>query len=163
RVSQTDRVLQLFQTDEILYANQPIGVVVADTLERAQHAANLVDVRADTAPPRVEMTTDLAGAEPMPVQGEQAQQNPPDWSTGDVAAGLKQAAATVDAVYRMPFETHNPMEPHATTAVWQGIDHLTVYDATQGIFEVRRKLAAVFGLPKENVRVITHFVGGGFG
>lgn len=55
------------------------------------------------------------------------------------------------------------MELHATTAVWQGDDHLTVYDATQGIFGVRARLATIFGIPKENVRVINHYVGGGFG
>jgi xanthine dehydrogenase YagR molybdenum-binding subunit len=62
----------------------------------------------------------------------------------------------------MPVENHNPMEPHATTAAWDG-DHLTVYDATQGVFNVRDKLAAVFGLPKDRVRAIALYVGGGFG
>ena len=69
----------------------------------------------------------------------------------------------VDQTYTTPYETHNPMEMHATTAVWQGPHHLTVYDSTQGIFEVRRKVAASLGLPKENVRVISKYVGGGFG
>ncbi|MGH2901844.1 MAG: xanthine dehydrogenase family protein molybdopterin-binding subunit, partial [Solirubrobacteraceae bacterium] len=64
--------------------------------------------------------------------------------------------------YTTPFQIHNPMEPHATTAVWQG-DRLTVYDSTQGIFRVRDRLAGAFGLPKEDVRVISHFVGGGSG
>ncbi|MEO7732655.1 MAG: xanthine dehydrogenase family protein molybdopterin-binding subunit, partial [Kofleriaceae bacterium] len=62
-----------------------------------------------------------------------------------------------------PVENHNPMEPHATIAVWQGDGKLTLYDATQGIFGVRNKLAKQFGLEPQNVRVINHYVGGGFG
>ena len=65
-------------------------------------------------------------------------------------------------MYETPPETHNPLEPHATLAVWNG-DRLTVYDATQGIFGVRKKLAIALALPPGNVRVITKFVGGGFG
>ena len=64
--------------------------------------------------------------------------------------------------YITPVENHNPMEPHATLAVWEG-DQLTVYDATQGIFGDRKVLAKTFGLPLENVRVVSHFLGGGFG
>lgn len=163
RTTPGDRVLQLFQTDEVLYSNQPIGVVVADTLERAQHAANLVDVTYDVLRPQVALIPDLPGEPPLPPKDPHSNESPADWTKGHPDAALAHAAARVDAVYRIPFETHNAMEPHATTAVWQGSDHLTVYDATQGIFEVRRKLAAVFGLPKENVRVLSHFVGGGFG
>ncbi len=69
----------------------------------------------------------------------------------------------VDATYTTPAENHNPMEPHATIAVWQGDDRVTLYDATQGIFGVRNRVAAVFDLPPERVRVINHYVGGGFG
>src|SRR6202012_3036541 len=58
---------------------------------------------------------------------------------------------------------HNPMEAHATIAVWQGSDELTLYDSTQGIFGVRKKIAATFGLDPKQIRVIDHFVGGGFG
>jgi xanthine dehydrogenase YagR molybdenum-binding subunit len=76
---------------------------------------------------------------------------------------MRSADVTVDAVYTTPIETHNPMELHATIAVWQGDERLTLYDSTQGVFECRRKVAEMFGLPKENVRVISRFVGGGFG
>ncbi|HVY47631.1 MAG TPA: xanthine dehydrogenase family protein molybdopterin-binding subunit, partial [Minicystis sp.] len=87
---------------------------------------------------------------------------PPSYARGDVDKGLAAAAARVEAVYTTPFETHNPLEPHATIAAWQG-DRLTLYDATQGIFESRRKAAASLGLGKDRVRVISHFLGGGFG
>jgi xanthine dehydrogenase YagR molybdenum-binding subunit len=81
----------------------------------------------------------------------------------DVAAALSHADRRIDAVYRTPVETHNPMEMHATVAVWQGDSRLTVYDSSQGIFGVRNRLATTFGIPRENVRVISHYVGGGFG
>jgi xanthine dehydrogenase YagR molybdenum-binding subunit len=162
KASPGDRILALFQDGQVWYANQPIGVVVADTLERAQHAAQLVDLRYDTERPQVELRPDLP-AEKAVAQGEMGKQSPPDWQKGDLEAGLKSAAVKIEETYRIPYETHNPMEPHATIAVWQGRDHLTVYDSTQGIFEVRRKLSTMFNLPKENVRVISHFVGGGFG
>jgi xanthine dehydrogenase YagR molybdenum-binding subunit len=163
--SPTDRVLQLFQDDRVLYSNQPIGVVVADTLDRARHAAKLVKVQIQRAGIDVGLGDSRATVEKPtpPAPGEPSQQKPPDLTRGDPSAGQAAAEVRVEATYTTPSETHNPMEMHATTAVWQGPDHLTVYDSTQGIFEVRRKLAATFGLPKENVRVISKFVGGGFG
>ncbi|MET0401464.1 MAG: xanthine dehydrogenase family protein molybdopterin-binding subunit, partial [Cystobacter sp.] len=83
----------------------------------------------------------------------------------DLAQGkapTEKPAARLDVTYVTPYEHHNPMEPHATTAVWEG-DALTVYDATQGVFNERDRLAALFGLAPEKVRVITKFIGGGFG
>jgi xanthine dehydrogenase YagR molybdenum-binding subunit len=82
---------------------------------------------------------------------------------GDVGAGFTAAKTRVDTTYTTPVETHNPMEPHATIAVWQGDARLTLYDATQGIFGVRNKIARTFGLDPRDVRVIDHHVGGGFG
>ncbi|HWT05471.1 MAG TPA: xanthine dehydrogenase family protein molybdopterin-binding subunit, partial [Xanthomonadales bacterium] len=94
---------------------------------------------------------------PAQVHGKDA-----DTRKGDAEAALASAAAKVDNVYTTPVEHHNPMEPHATIALWEA-DRLTVYDATQGVIGARRKLAAVFGLPTENVRVVSRFIGGGFG
>jgi xanthine dehydrogenase YagR molybdenum-binding subunit len=163
-----DRVLQLLQNDEVSYSGQPIGMVVADTLDRARHAAALVTVRYEAQTANVAMTRDLPGEEPTPPPPDpqakqQARPNPADHRRGDVEAGLAHVATKIDATYTIPYETHSPMEPHATVAVWHGAVHLTVYDSTQGIFEVQRKLAQVFGIPKANIRVISHFVGGGFG
>ena len=64
--------------------------------------------------------------------------------------------------YVTPSETHNPIELQATTAIWDGAK-LTLYEESQGVFNMRDVLAQMFGLPKENVRVITKFVGSGFG
>ena len=85
-----------------------------------------------------------------------------DTRKGDAESALASAAVKVDNVYTTPVEHHNPMEPHATIAQWDG-DRLTLYDASQGVVGARRKLAAVFGMPTENVRVVSKFIGGGFG
>src|SRR5256885_1901729 len=82
---------------------------------------------------------------------------------GELAAGLAAAHTKLTQTYTTPVENHNPMEPHATIAVWQGDAKLTLYEATQGIFGVRNKLAKTFGLEPHDVRVIDHYVGGGFG
>ncbi len=154
----TERVLQLLQDDKVLYNRQPIAVVVAETLEQAEHAAALVRVRyADVAKP----VTDLhKGAQYTP---EKIQDEDAKTVRGDLSAGKRAAYKTIEATYTTPFIFHSPMETHATTAIWEGPDKLTVYDATQGIFRVRRVLSRTFGLPVQNVRCINQFLGGGFG
>jgi len=155
-----DKTLQLLQDAAILYPDQPIAVVVADTLERAQHAADLVRASFDTK--GVALTLDSSGGENYAPK-KAGPRGETDSTRGDVAAGMAAAKFKVEQTYTTPVENHNPMELHGTIAAWQGNDHLTVYDATQGIFGVRQRLATIFGLAKENVRVIDKFVGGGFG
>jgi len=153
-----ERVLQLLQSDVILYADQPIAVVVADTLERAQHAATAITVKyaPEAAVAGIEQALGSAFTSKAIGHGE------PDSNRGNVETGLGAAKWKLEATYTTPNENHNPMEPHATVAVWHG-DELTVYDATQGIFGVRNRMAEVFGIPKDKVRVVDQFVGGGFG
>ena len=153
-----ERILQLLQSDVIEYADQPIAVVVADTLERAQHAASSIAVRyaTEATVASIEQALGSAFTSKAIVHGES------DSNRGNVATGLGAAKFKIEATYTTPNENHNPMEPHATIAVWHG-DELTVYDATQGIFGVRNRMAEVFGIPKAKVRVIDQFVGGGFG
>jgi xanthine dehydrogenase YagR molybdenum-binding subunit len=158
--SPVDRVLQLLQDRRVLYADQPVAVVVADTLERAQYAASLVDIRYDESRSIAEIDGVLHDAFKPRSAGPGGNA---DSFRGDVDAALAAAKVKVEATYTTPVENHNPMEPHATIAVWQGRDHLTLYDATQGIFGVRNKIAAVFDLAPQNVRVINQYVGGGFG
>ncbi|MEI9938772.1 MAG: xanthine dehydrogenase family protein molybdopterin-binding subunit [Pseudomonadota bacterium] len=155
-----DRLLQLLQEDEIHYADQPIALVVASTLESAQEAAALVSARyASTAPSVVLSTTSPDSYAPQ----KAGPAGPADSKRGDFAAALDGAAARIDQTYTTPVQNHNPMEPHALTVVWQGQDHVTLYDTSQGIFGVKKKIAALFGIPAENVRVISRYVGGGFG
>jgi xanthine dehydrogenase YagR molybdenum-binding subunit len=156
----TDRRIHLLQEDDVFYNGQPIGVVVADTLDRAIYAASLVRVSYQKSTPMTSMTGEMHRAYKPAVAG--GRQDMPDSLQGDLEAGRQAAASIVENTYITPVETHNAMEPHATVAVWEG-DHLTLFDATQGIFGNRKRVADLFEIPVENVRVITHFVGGGFG
>jgi xanthine dehydrogenase YagR molybdenum-binding subunit len=160
----SDRTVHALQDTVIAYSNQPIALAVADTFERAVHAANLVKVVEVAEPFTVDLAAELHNGFPHDLMTG-GHKLPADQTRGDISKGLDphRIAAKVDAVYQTPPETHNPMEPHATLAIWSGPDRLTLYDATQGIFGVRKKIAKVFGLAPENVRVITKFVGGGFG
>ncbi|MEO8550274.1 MAG: xanthine dehydrogenase family protein molybdopterin-binding subunit [Kofleriaceae bacterium] len=152
------RVLQLLQSDAIEYADQPIAVVVADTLERAQHAAALIVVKyaPAAAVASIEQALGSAYTSKALAHGE------PDSNRGNFETGFGAAKFKHEATYTTPNENHNPMEPHATIAAWRG-DELTVYDSTQGIFGVRNRMSEIFGIPKDKVRVIDQFVGGGFG
>lgn len=155
-----DRLLQLLQDDEIHYSDQPIALVIASTLESAQEGAAAVHAKFSVAP----LTVKLDPASPDGYAPKKAgPSGPADSTRGDLESGLKQAKVRVDETYTTPVQNHNPMEPHALTVVWQGDEHVTLYDTSQGIFGVRKKIAALFGIPAENVRVISHFVGGGFG
>jgi xanthine dehydrogenase YagR molybdenum-binding subunit len=142
------------QDDRILHHGQYVAVVVADTAEQASAAARLVEIDYEPAEalldlddPRAEVVTNPWGL---------------DAHRGDVAAGLASAAATVEATYTTPDETNNPMGLFATVALWDG-DSLTVHDSTQWPYGVRAALASSFGIPESAIRVITPFLGGGFG
>jgi xanthine dehydrogenase YagR molybdenum-binding subunit len=162
KVPEGDRVVQVLQDDRIVFSNQPVALVVAETLEGATHAALLVKVHEEKEPATVRLDDEIANAFPHDLQTASGKQ-PADQVRGDPARGLREAAARLEETYETPPETHNPLEPHATTAVWSAPDRLTVYDSTQGVFGVRKKLAKMFALPLGNVRVLTKFVGGGFG
>lgn len=151
-----DRTLMVLQDDVVRYDRQPVAVVVADTFERATDAAAMVRVTYA----RTAAATRFDAAPEYAPQG--APGRGPDKRKGDAASALASAAVNVDHTYVVPVEHHNPMEPHATVAQWDG-DRLTVYESTQGVVQARRKLAQVFGLPATSVRVVSQFIGGGFG
>lgn len=148
------------QDGNIYHSGQYIGIAIADTLERATHAANLVRVTYAQQPPVIDMEREKSRA--VKPKGPIAQTKPPDTERGNMAQGLAQAEVRFEQTYTTPTEHHNPMEPHATTAVWEG-EKLTVYDATQYTFGVRKTLAEAFSIAEENVRVVCHFIGGAFG
>jgi xanthine dehydrogenase YagR molybdenum-binding subunit len=152
------RVLSLLQDDAVHYNNQPVAVVVADTLEHAREAAARLCIDYE----RHEAVLDFEQAKQSTHPPEKVLTESADTRRGDYHAGLLSASTTVDAVYTTPIENHNPLEPHATTASWDG-DHLTLYDSTQYILGVRNTVADTLGIPKENVRVLCPYVGGGFG
>ncbi|MEV4579931.1 xanthine dehydrogenase family protein molybdopterin-binding subunit [Nonomuraea jabiensis] len=143
------RRLRVFQDDQVLFYGQPVAVVVATTLQAAQHGASLVEVRYDAERP----STDLSQAQA---------DEPTRYARGDAEAALGSAAVRMDLTYRTARNHHNPMEPHATIARWSG-HRLTVWDKTQWIVGTQTELAAVFGIATQAVRVISPFVGGAFG
>ena len=148
-------------TDGTIYhSGQYIGVVIADTFEQATHAAHLVRVSYEEKPPITDIESQRERA--ILPKGKVGFTKEADTMRGDIQQGLAQAEVRIEQTYITPTEHHNPMEPHATTAVWEG-DKLTVYDATQYTFGVRTSLADGFGIPEENVRVVCHFIGGAFG
>ena len=153
------RTLQLLQDDQVRYADQPVALVIADSLENARGAAELVSVRYETRTPLVDLEANASSAYAPP----QLVRGPTDSDRGDFERAFAGAPVRVDATYRTPVQNHNPMEMHATIAVWQGSNRVTIYDSTQGIFNVRKTIAAAFGIPPERVRVISLYVGGGFG
>jgi xanthine dehydrogenase YagR molybdenum-binding subunit len=146
------------QDDKIWYNGQHIAVVIADTLERAEYAAGLIKVEYDEQPAIYEIEQAIADAY-LPKQsfGRNIQ-----FSRGNAAQTLQEAPVKVEQTYTTPVYHHNPMEPHATIAVWEG-EHLTIYDSTQSVMGSRDAVAFVLGLPKEKVRLLSPFIGGGFG
>jgi xanthine dehydrogenase YagR molybdenum-binding subunit len=141
-----------FEDDKIYYWGQYVAAVIAETLEQAKDAAAAIKVAYDSESPDVR--TDLGAGYDGPHESS--------WKRGDPDKALTEAAATIDATYVTPVETHNPMEMHGTIAVWDG-ENITLYDSSQGVVSHRTVMSEVLGLPRENVRTISRFIGSGFG
>ena len=148
------------QDDVVHYAGQPVALVVAEEYEQARYAASLVRLSYETTP---SVTTIDQGRDQayeaerlfgglMPARNER----------GDVEAALAQTEHRVEAAYRMAANHHNPLEAPSTVAVWEG-GLLTLHESTQGIRATQQTVAQLLGLPIAHVRVMTQFVGGGFG
>jgi xanthine dehydrogenase YagR molybdenum-binding subunit len=148
------------QDDVIHYAGQPVAVVVADTLEQAQHAATLVRVSYAETPSVTTIDQGRADAyEPERIFGGLI---PGSVRRGNVQDGLAAADLRVDASFRFAANHHNPIEALTTMAAWDG-GQLTLYDSCQGIKAVQVTVAAQLGLSVSQVRVLTRYVGGAFG
>ncbi len=154
----TMRRPSVLQDDRVHYNGQPIGVLVADTFEHAMAASALVTVRYDAEAP----VLDFGAAPRNPPESVRTLSGERTSTRGDVKAGLAQAAVRIDQTYTTPIENHNPMEVHTTLAAWEG-EQLTLYQSTQGIFNVRNVIARAFGMTPDSVRVVSYFTGGGFG
>ncbi|MGC4816537.1 xanthine dehydrogenase family protein molybdopterin-binding subunit [Micromonospora sp. DT63] len=151
--------LWLLQEPAVHYRGQFVAVVVATSLEAAREGARLVRIDYDAGP----HSTVLAADHPGLYKPEHVNPSyPTDTAEGDFDAGYAAAPVRVDATYRTPAYHNNPMEPHATTALWHD-GRLLVHDSTQGAVPVQSALAELFELPQESVRVIAEHVGGGFG
>jgi len=154
------RILSLLQDHNVHYNGEPIGVVVAETFEQARHAAALA--RYEYERHEVEADFERALAKSYPYADKILGRDPPQTSRGQIARALRDADECIDVVYRTPIETHNPIEPHATIARWDG-DELTLYDSTQFVYGVRRVVAKTLGMPEEKIHVVSQFTGGAFG
>jgi len=150
-----------FADDVIGYYGQYVALAVADTFESAKAAADAVRVTYDKNKPNVER--DLkADNDPEVVATTYGPEHRLQSERGDPEAAFASAPVKLDQTYVTPAETHNPIELQGATAMWDG-SMLTIYEESQAIFNMRSVLAQMFGLPQENVRVITKFVGSGFG
>ena len=150
----TQRNAAMFQGDEI-------AAVAADTEERAIDAARLVKVEYEVLPAVIQVDQALAGAAPAVFQPSNVRQGQTQ-ETGDIAAGFKQAAYTLDQTYSTHVITHVCLETHGAVCEWDG-DNLTAWVSTQGVNATKDGFAQGLQIPASNVRVITQYMGGGFG
>src|SRR6266487_6023884 len=150
-----------FEDDIIRYYGQYIALAVAGTFESAKAAADAVRATYTEQKPNVNLDLQPDN-DPEVVETSHGPTKRLQSERGDPESAFASAPVKLDQTYVTPAETHNPIELQATTAMWDG-SMLTIYEESQGIFNLRGVLAQMFGLPKENVRVITKFVGSGFG
>lgn len=148
----------LYQS-EIQFSMQPIALVVANSFELARYGASLVEVEYE----RDEFDTDFEANVENAYVPEEYKSTPPPNPRGKPKEAFTNAAVKVEAEYAHPSEHHNPMEMHASIAVWEEGGKMTVYDKIQGVDNSQQYIANAFGLDKEEVRVISPFVGGAFG
>ena len=137
--------------DTIYYAGQYVAAVVAETFEQATAAAAAVDV--EYAPENPNVDDDLSDS-----WKDLVKEN----SRGDLERVFASAPVQIDQTYVTPTETHNPIELHASVAVWDG-QNFTLYETTQSLVNHQAVMAQFLGVPKENVRIIMKFLGSGFG
>jgi xanthine dehydrogenase YagR molybdenum-binding subunit len=152
------RHITLLQETAVFYSGQPIAVVVANSLEQAKFAASLLKISYKQEPAKLDFTGRLSEARPPKQPGRE----PADSTRGDIAASLAKSTVRVEETYTTPIQNHNPMEPHATIASWDG-DKLHLYDSTQYITGVKQTAARSLGIPVDNVHVQCPYTGGGFG
>src|SRR6266566_100944 len=149
----------VFQSDAVAYHGQFVAAVVAGTSEIARHAASLGVVHYEEQPHDVELRADRSD---LSTPERLSNGDETDTKSGDVEAAMASSPISLDHTYTTPAEHHNPLEPHATTAIWSD-EGVTLYDANQGADWIRDDVAKAFKLLPERVRVIARYVGGGFG
>jgi xanthine dehydrogenase YagR molybdenum-binding subunit len=149
--------MELLQNDLVRYANQPIAVVIAETLEAATEGAALLSPQYEAQPARVGLDADESFVPPVVGVG-----NPAVIQRGDVEAGLAKASKHIDATYETPAQYHNAMEPHAIVAAWDG-DTLSIDTPSQGLIMAQGRIAGLFGISPEKIHIRSPFLGGGFG
>lgn len=151
------RAGNVLQNERVEFYGQHIGVVVAETYEQARYAARLIKVNYEKTDAKVDFDKHEKEASKLTAA------NRADAVRGDFETAYANAEHKIDAVYETPIEHHHPMEPHSTIAVWEGPEKLTLYNGSQVVSAVQNPLASAFNLKRENVRVVTPHIGGGFG
>jgi xanthine dehydrogenase YagR molybdenum-binding subunit len=149
--------LDVLQSDRVRYANQPIAIVIAESLEAASEGAALLTPRYDIEPARVGLDATESFVPAAVGPGFPAQMH-----RGDIEAGLAAATRTIAETYETPAQYHNPMEPHAIVAAWDG-DKLSIDTPSQGLAIARGRLAGLFGISPDDIHIRSPFLGGGFG
>jgi len=145
----------MLQDANVNFFGQNIAVVVAESFEQARLAARLIRVKYEKTPAK----TDFESVKNQAVRPKDRE----DKIHGDVEKAFQAAEVKLDETYNTPIEHHQPMAPHATLAVWEADDKLTLYNESQVVNGVQGAVAGIFGLKPEQVRVITPHIGGGFG
>ena len=146
----------LLQDAAIHFYGQHIGLVVAETFEQARYAASMVKVDYRKRDARIDFDKLSKEAE-LPKEKDKA-----DMRRGDVDAAISNSEYSIEAVYETPIEHHHPMEPHATIAVWEG-EKLTLYNGSQIVNGAQNSAASTLNMDPAKVRIITPYIGGGFG
>lgn len=154
--------LRVFFDERVYFNDQPIAIVVADTLERARYAAGLVKA---TYAPEAHLTNFEANRDKgfLPTQAKRNPKSAQNDYTRGQADAYRTAPVQLEAEYWHESEMHNPMELQSIIAHWEAPDRLTVYDKVQAVKGTQRAFAKDWGLPESNVKVIATFVGGAFG
>jgi xanthine dehydrogenase YagR molybdenum-binding subunit len=149
------------QDPEIQFSQQPVALVVADSFELARYAASVLRIEYDEEKHETNLETQRTnGYEPG--SGKTGYMPPPP-PRGNPDKAWKAAEHRMEAEYVHGTQHHNPMELFSTTVEWRGEGQITAYDKTQGVFNVKNYLVGVFGLNKDDVRVVNEYMGGGFG
>jgi xanthine dehydrogenase YagR molybdenum-binding subunit len=146
------------QDDKIHYAGQPVAIVAAETRDQAMYAGTLIEIEYEVDRPVV-FRPSMAREAIEPPQ----RMWPLSSSLGDADKAIADTAVKIEQSYTMPDRHHNPMEPHATLAVWDDKGTLTLYDSTQMVVGTKKLVALVLGIPEDKVIVVCEFLGGGFG
>ena len=149
--------LDVLQNDLVRYANQPIAVVIAKTLEAATEGAALLSPKYEVLPARTGLDAGESFVPPAVGVG-----NPSELRRGDVEAGLAAASKSIDATYETPAQYHNAMEPHAIVAAWDG-DTLSIDTPSQGLAMAQGRIAGLFGISADKIHIRSPYLGGGFG
>jgi xanthine dehydrogenase YagR molybdenum-binding subunit len=149
--------LHVLQDDQVRFYGQPVAVIVADTLDRAERAAAALRISYAAQQPSVD--PHHAQAQPIAPSGGHEEA---DKARGDADAAVASAPITVEVISDIARQNHHPMEPHATIAAWDG-DRLTLWSKSQFVVNEQAEIAAIFGIARENVQVICPFIGGAFG